>query len=66
MNPENQECANCLYYARSAGYGAIGVCRRWPPSGPADRPTRYPHVYDHDWCGEYQAGPAATDSPPAG
>lgn len=40
-------CERCKFHEN-------GRCRRFPPSG---RPSGWPTVHLHDWCGEFQVFP---------
>lgn len=43
----NGTCAECKHHEN-------GRCKRFPPSG---RPSGWPTVQAHDWCGEFQVFP---------
>ena len=46
---KHPECGNCRYYAYSRS-----TCMRFPPTG---RPSAFPLVTPHDWCGEFEVNP---------
>lgn len=50
------KCANCRFYRKEGDYKA-GACRRRAPIrlNTSNVFGHFPIVYEHDWCGEYEA-----------
>jgi len=60
LQPDPEQCANCVFYHRIGAQSKIGECRRYPPM-PAfikdkdDYEETYavPSVPEKYWCGEW-------------
>ena len=64
---DERKCANCKYYFFTTTRNSLNnrkvldtsECRRYAPRIDyhrlaGERGIRFPHVYPHDWCGEFE------------
>ena len=58
-----ERCDGCRFYGHTTDGPAganVGECHRFPPQVGATGPHRFPEVFEHEWCGEFQTqGPSA-------
>ena len=53
---EYGNCKACLFFGNNLE-GRKGYCKRYPPQPVGEgNISKYPIVYQDDWCGEYRNG----------